>query len=170
MASSVNKTESHIEHSSPLSSKLTDEKEVSFHSVQFDDTPPAHRKGPIANRWINDPENMFAGVQRKRSARFFLSGIDNRSTKSGILSYIESKGVRVTHMILFNARTERSPLTAKINVPLQHASLIEPGRFWPKGVRCRRWLSNREWEEKCAQSDNYEARYRREDWDDVDDD
>uniref|UniRef100_A0A8W8IKW6 Uncharacterized protein n=1 Tax=Magallana gigas TaxID=29159 RepID=A0A8W8IKW6_MAGGI len=40
---------------------------------------------------------------------------------------------------------------AKINVALRDAQTIESPSYWPYGISCLPWLSNRQWEEKIAQ-------------------
>lgn len=52
--------------------------------------------------------------------------------------------------MLFQPKYNQSRLSAKINVPLEFDHIIESPNFWPEGVRCRKWISNREWEQKCA--------------------
>jgi hypothetical protein len=43
-------------------------------------------------------DDFFVGVSRKRSARFYLSGIDSKSTRTGIVRYLELKGVTTTFL------------------------------------------------------------------------
>lgn len=104
-------------------------------------------------------ENIFIGVTYRKTARYYLSGIDKKSTKSGIANFIECKGVKTTHLMLFTPKYYRSRLSAKVNIPLEFVKTVEAPDFWPEGVRCRRWMSNREWEEKCANQ------LDKEDWD-----
>lgn len=95
-------------------------------------------------------EDVFVGVTYRKTARYYLSGIGRESSRSGIANYIESKGVKITHLMLFQPKYNQSRLSAKINVPLEFDHIIESSNFWPEGVRCRKWISNREWEQKCA--------------------
>ena len=100
-----------------------------------------------------EPEkDIFLGVTYRKTARFYLSGIDKESTSLGIQNYIQNKGIKITHFILFKPKTRSRFLSAKLNVPAHHADLIEDANFWPEGVRCRRWLSEHQWEERCAVS------------------
>jgi hypothetical protein len=46
-----------------------------------------------------------------------------------------------------------------LSVPFQYADQVESPGFWPKGVKCRPWMSMREWEQNCADQLNHE------DWD-----
>uniref|UniRef100_A0A8W8LUB3 WSC domain-containing protein n=1 Tax=Magallana gigas TaxID=29159 RepID=A0A8W8LUB3_MAGGI len=99
----------------------------------------------------NQPEkDIFLGVSYRKTARYYLSGIDKLSTSLGIQNYIQSKGMKITHFVLFKPKHRSRLLSAKLNVPLRHAESIEHHDFWPNGVRCRKWLSERQWEEKCA--------------------
>lgn len=98
--------------------------------------------------------DVFVGVSpRKRSARFYLSGIVNKSTRSGTLRFIEMKNVKTTFLQLFYGKyIYSSSISAKLNVPEDCASLIESDAFWPSGVWCRRWLSNRDWQLRWNES------------------
>jgi hypothetical protein len=105
-------------------------------------------------------EDIFIGVTYQKTARFYLSGINKKSTKYGIENYIQGKGVNITHMRLFKPRYGRSLITAKVNVPIHFAKTVESPHFWPKGVKCRRWLNNRDWEHKCAmQNERWESEF-----------
>lgn len=33
---------------------------------------------------------------------------------------------------------------------------IESENFWPKGISCRPWRSNKQWQERIARSDDFE--------------
>lgn len=49
-------------------------------------------------------------------------------------------------------------MTAKINVPPEDAELLESRGFWPEGVICRRWMSQRAWKEKIEADNQREDR------------
>jgi hypothetical protein len=102
-------------------------------------------------------EDVFVGVTYRKSARYYLSGIGNESTRAGILNFIEHKGVKVTHLMLFKPKFHRSLMTAKVNVSPEFAKTVESPRFWPDGVRCRRWMNNRDWEQKCSMQNSDEG-------------
>lgn len=104
-------------------------------------------------------EDVFVGVTYRKTARYYLSGILKESSRSGIANYIESKGVKITHLMLFKPKYSKSRLSAKINIPLEFGQIVESPNFWPEGVSCRQWISNREWERKCA------TQRASEDWD-----
>lgn len=104
-------------------------------------------------------EDVFVGVTYRKTARYYLSGIGKESSRSGIANYIESKGVKITHLMLFKPKYYQSRLSAKINIPLEFRQIVESPNFWPEGVLCRQWMSNREWEQKCA------TQRASEDWD-----
>ena len=102
-------------------------------------------------------EEVFVGVTYRKSARYYLSGIGNESTRAGILNFIEQKGVKVTHLMLFKPKFHRSLMTAKVNVSPEFAKTVESPTFWPDGVRCRQWMNNREWEQKCSMQNGDEG-------------
>ena len=94
-------------------------------------------------------DDVFLGVTYKKSSRYYISGIAKESTRYGIANYMERKGVKVSHLTLFKPKYGSPFLSAKVNVSPKLASTVESTHFWPDGVKCRRWLSNREWDLKC---------------------
>lgn len=106
---------------------------------------------PPGNRGNKD---IFLGVTYKKSARYFLSGVNKDSTHDGIKQFLESKGVHVTHLALFKPKGRFSVRTAKINVSPQYSNAMESTDFWPEGVRCRKWYNEREWSKLCEQRDS----------------
>lgn len=46
--------------------------------------------------------------------------------------------------------------TAKVNVSPKCSQLVESPEFWPVGVICRKWYSEREWDERFEQSTAHE--------------
>lgn len=99
-------------------------------------------------------ENFFTGVTRKRTARYYLSGIDARSTHSGLKHYLESRNIHVTYLKLFSRRENARSISAKLNVAAQCADEIEADGFWLDGIYCRRWYSNKEWYNNQSEGQN----------------
>jgi hypothetical protein len=87
-----------------------------------------------------------------RTSSFYIGNIDQKSTKSGTVHYIESKGA------IFSGRNGR--FAAKINVDNEHAELLEQPDFWSHNVRCRKWMSNNCCRRKLEQYDNGYSEYR----------
>ena len=50
---------------------------------------------------VSDPNYVFIGVTRKWTSRYHLSGIDPKSTRYGIISFLEKRNVQVTYFRLF---------------------------------------------------------------------
>ena len=98
-------------------------------------------------------DDFFTGFTRKRSLRYYLSGIGVKSTRSGIMSYLEKKGVRATYLRIFQQRERARFLSAKLNVSDECASIVETDNFWPPGVLCRKWISNRDWYRRYNEND-----------------
>lgn len=59
--------------------------------------------------------------------------------------------------VLFKPKREGARRNAKINASLKDASTIESENFWPKGISCRPWLSNKQWQDRIARSDDAES-------------
>lgn len=71
--------------------------------------------------------------------------------KSGIVHSVESKGVTVSQISMFNRRNVT--LSAKLNGNSAKASILMNWDFWPEKVRCRKWLSRNSWNRKWDRND-----------------
>lgn len=130
-------------------------------SERENDLQPTERNIPRRIHGVTETldtpyENTFIGVTRNRTARYYLSGIDYRSTRSGILHFLETKGVTVTYLQIFKSKGNTQFITAKINVKSSDAEFVVNKNFWPKGVKCRQWYSQREWFNRCNNDDEAE--------------
>jgi chromosome segregation ATPase len=105
------------------------------------------RGGSLIN---NRDEDIFEGVSYKRNARYYIAGIGPRSTQNGLVNFLKDREISVTHCVFFKQKHPGSRRNAKINVSLRDAQTIESPGFWPNGISCRRWLSNKQWEIKIA--------------------
>ena len=86
----------------------------------------------------------FIGVdrRRKRTKKFFISGIHESVKESQILSYLEQRNITPTHISLFRSqRRGTRSASAKIHIPSLMGSLVQTESFWPKFVKCRLWQS-----------------------------
>lgn len=103
--------------------------------------------------------NFFSGAKRRtKTSRFYLSGIDSKSTREGIIQFLEHKNVRVTYLRIFSQREHQRFVSAKINVPDECAERVKESDFWPTGVSCREWLSDRDWKQKLYDDYEYDDR------------
>ena len=101
----------------------------------------------------SDDEDIFEGVSYKRNARYYLSGMGHRSTQLGMVNFLNRKGITVSHFVFFKPKYPGSRRNAKINVAPSDAQIVEAPGFWPRGISCRPWLSEREWDKKLSRSD-----------------
>lgn len=98
-------------------------------------TENSHKQKPNINSKNLDPpekkgsKDIFLGVTYKKSARYFLSGVNKDSTHDEIKQFLESKGVHVTHLSLFQPKGRFSVRTAKINVSPQYSNAMESTDF-----------------------------------------
>ena len=107
-------------------------------------------KGETENLFTTN-DDFFTGVTKKRTARYYVSGIDPKSTRSGIITYLEQRDVHVTFLRLFNTKHNSYRTAAKLNVSESSASIVESPNFWPNGISCRKWISNREWNKRFSE-------------------
>ena len=86
-----------------------------------------------------DPDG-FIGVERKRrkTKKFFLTGIAENVNENQILSYLNKKNIIPTYISIFPSR-RRGVLSSKIHVPSAASSLVQEENFWPKYVTCKPW-------------------------------
>ena len=73
--------------------------------------------------------------------KFFLSGIATNVNERQILSYLEKRKVKPTHLVLFKSQP-KGTLSAKIHVPTAYCSLIQNKTFWPEFISCKPWQVN----------------------------
>jgi len=114
---------------------------------------PVRLKGETENL-VTTNDDFFTGVTKKRTARYYISGIDPKSTRSGIITYLEQRDVHVTFLRLFNTKHNSYRIAAKLNVSESSASTVESHNFWPSGISCRKWVSNREWNQRFSEDYN----------------
>jgi hypothetical protein len=60
---------------------------------------PVRLKGETGNI-VTTNDDFFTCVTKKRAARYYVSGIDPKSTRSGIITYLEQRDVHVTFLRL----------------------------------------------------------------------
>ena len=75
---------------------------------------------------------------KKRTKKFFISGVHECVKESQILSYLEQRNITPTHISLFRSQ-QRGTRSAKIHIPSLMGSLVQTESFWPKFVKCRLW-------------------------------
>ena len=86
-----------------------------------------------------DPDG-FTGVnrKRKRTKKYFLSGIHESVNEGQIRSYLEQKKVTPTYISLFRSR-RKGTCSAKVHIPSSMCPLVQADDFWPKYVKCSLW-------------------------------
>ena len=89
-------------------------------------------------------DDVFIGVRRERRKRFFryyVSNIDESSTRGGILAHFSNNGVQIHELQLFRSRNNKC--YARIVVESQYKNLVESKEFpWPDNVYCTYWNRN----------------------------
>lgn len=115
---------------------------------------PVRVQGVTENLKLAD-DNFFTGVSKRKTARYYLSNINSKSTRQGILHHLEKNNVQVTYLRIFKQRDHRF-VSAKLNVVDDDSNVVEAQDFWPAGVHCRYWYSNKEWQEQCSDT-QYDA-------------
>lgn len=107
---------------------------------------------------VDNDQDLFVGVTRKKVASYYISNIDKRSTYSGFLKFLKIKGITPTQLRLFY---QRNSIAAKMNISSACCSVVENEEFWPDEMKCRKWMGRTEWEkEQRERREAYEERRR----------
>ena len=78
-------------------------------------------------------QSVFRGVSKHKVARYYVGGIDKRSTEAGLRDFLTKNGVKLTFVRFFN-RENRNTASAQINVILEHRDIVEREEFWPYSI------------------------------------
>ena len=98
------------------------------------------QKSPCKTKEMSCDPDGFIGVERKRrkTKKFFLTGIAENVNENQILSYLNKKNIIPTYLSIFPSR-RRGVLSSKIHVPSAASLLVQEENFWPKYVTCKPW-------------------------------
>lgn len=67
------------------------------------------------------------------------------------MSFLEKEKVHVTFLRIFQQRNGRFISAKILNVSEECSSIVEKENFWPPGVNCRRWISNKDWHNRISE-------------------
>ncbi|CAB3977538.1 Hypothetical predicted protein [Paramuricea clavata] len=95
----------------------------------------------------------FVGVKRSRikTQRFFLSGINEKVSSKQILNYLQDRQIIPTLLRVFTSK-QKGTLSAKLNVRDKDSAKVLDKDFWPKYVRCRNWVSQKQFDKTRNQT------------------
>lgn len=93
------------------------------------------------------------GVKRSRikTRRFFLSGINEKVSSKQILNYLQDRQIIPTLLRVFTSK-QKGTLSAKLNVRDEDSAKVLDKDFWPKYVRCRNWVSQKQFDKTRNQT------------------
>ena len=83
----------------------------------------------------------FTTFVRKRTKRYYIGGFKSSITRDKLIAYVESKGLTVTWLNIWTSRRSGRAII-RLNVEMTEGfhAIAEPG-FWPKGIKCRPWVT-----------------------------
>ncbi|MEW8546046.1 MAG: hypothetical protein AB2693_21190, partial [Candidatus Thiodiazotropha sp.] len=91
---------------------------------------------------VDETGDVFIGVFKKRYFKYYVSNIDERSTRSGIISHFKDNGVKIHELNLYRSRNDNC--YAQVIVESKYKDAVESDAFaWPRGVHCTYWRSNK---------------------------
>ena len=83
----------------------------------------------------------FTTFVRKRTRRYYIGGFKPTITREKLIAYVESQGQTVTWVnIWVNNRNGRAIIRLNVEMTEGYHIIAETG-FWPKGVKCRPWVT-----------------------------
>ena len=89
----------------------------------------------------HNSDDVFIGAHRRRYQKYFVSNIDERSTRKGILLHFEQNGVIVHELNLFRGRNDKC--YAQVIVDTKYKEKVESDTFdWPYGIYCTYWKAS----------------------------
>ena len=107
---------------------------------------------------MSQNEEVFIGVRRKRRyQKYFLSNIDESSTRKGIFVHFEQNGVEIHELNLFRGRNNKC--YAQVVVDTKFSEKVESDNFdWPDGIYCTYWRANNKRQERRHNKDKSSTR------------
>ena len=95
----------------------------------------------------------FVGVKRSRikTRCFFLSGITEKVSSKQILNYLQDRQIIPTLLRVFTSK-QKGTFSAKLNVREEDSAKVLDKDFWPKYVRCRNWVSQKQFDKTRNQT------------------
>lgn len=87
----------------------------------------------------SDCFNGFVKKGSRRVKRFYIGGIDKRSTEASMREFLSVKNICVTHLRYFN-KHDRRTASAQLNIDAEDEHSIRDRSFWPPGVFMKNWL------------------------------
>lgn len=96
---------------------------------------------------------------RKRTKRFYVGGFKSSITQDELIKYVESKGLTVTWVKIWaSKRHGRVAIRLNVEATEDYLRVTEPG-FWPRGIKCRPWLTNNTFKNKYLNTKGHTKRY-----------
>ena len=103
-------------------------------------------------------EPIFESVVRRKTIRYYIGNIGQKSNRAGLLSFLKEYGVEPVGARIIE--THRGHLSAKITVYASDRYMLESGITWPKKMYCRRWYGMQQWNAKSDNTDQYNEDYQ----------
>ncbi|MEW8547702.1 MAG: hypothetical protein AB2693_29695, partial [Candidatus Thiodiazotropha sp.] len=114
----------------------------SLQHVGSENTSFPNRINKETNINTQNSDEVFIGVHRRRLQKYFVSNIDERSTRKGILMHFEQNGVEVHELNLFRGRNNKC--YAQVIVETKYKEKVESDSFdWPDGIFCTYWRASK---------------------------
>ena len=137
----------------------TEHYEVSSSQPFRENSRPSHDSDRANNADdMSQNEEIFIGVRRKRRyQKYFLSNIDESSTRKGIFVHFEQNGVEIHELNLFRGRNNKC--YAQVVVDTKFSEKVESDNFdWPDGIYCTYWRANNKRQERRHNKDKSSTR------------
>jgi len=87
-------------------------------------------------------EKGFCAAPKIRTNRFYVGDISNEVTVEEIKEYLDNRDIKYSIVRLMRSRRKNS-IAARVNIFPEYCASVQHRFFWPRGVVCRPWMSNR---------------------------
>ena len=111
-------------------------------------------------RQIESEEPIFESVVRRKTVRYYIGNIGQKSNRAGLLGFLKEYGIEPVAARIIE--THRGHLSAKITAYTSERYMLESGITWPKTMYCRRWYGIQQWNAKADNDGQYDDYYQNE--------
>lgn len=108
-------------------------------------------------RHMDSEEPIFESIVRRRTIRYYIGNIGQKSNRAGLIKFLNEHGVEPVSVRI--KETYRGHLSAKIIVFASDRYTIESCITWPRKMYCRRWQGNQQWNSRSDSNNHYEDNY-----------
>lgn len=132
---------------------LTSSRHHGDHSVPVSPSPASSGKHITCKPQDPPSSSGFVAVVRNKTTRLFLCGMSASCTFNDIQSYLSERGVTATFIRIMKSKIKHS-VSAQVNILSSDVGRTKSEKFWPNGLRVRKWYSKNQYYGESDESSN----------------